>query len=310
MRYPVCLYAFLVSVVCGNAAPPSSNTKLERQCWEILNGGAKEGNPEKRIGALAALASLGPLPEAVSLVEKGLHDEDASVRRTAAEALGSMGACTSVHALRGALDDTEEVGFAAARSLWQLGDLGGETIFWEILTGERKDAPGMFQGMVRDAKRQMRSPGKLAMMAVKNVSGTFLGPGAMGVTLAENALKDQGAAGRIIAVCMLENDPHKEALAVLEWALADNNPAVRAAVCRALGHRGNRATIDKLKSLAEDSKEKDPVRYMAAAAILRLSAARRLAGKSQGCGHLPCAPGNCVSSPRAGRTRVKAAGTK
>ncbi len=99
----------------------------------------------------------------------------------------------------------------------------------------------MVRGAMRDAKRKLHSPSQLALMGVKE-AGAFLGPASMGVTVAQEALKDGGAPGRAVAAGILGKDLDPYALTLLEWALNDKNWAVRAAVAKALGNRGNQGT--------------------------------------------------------------------
>ena len=81
--------------------------------------------------------------------------------------------------------------------------------------------------------------------------------------------KDSGTPGRAVAAEILGKDSDPYALTLLEWALADDSWAVRVAVSKALGERGNIGTIPKLMPLLSD--EHHAVRYMAAASIVRLN---------------------------------------
>jgi len=83
------------------------------------------------------------------------------------------------------------------------------------------------------------------------------------------ALKDGGSPGRTAAVAAIAKDPDPYVVALLEWALADKSWAVRAAVVKALGERGNQNTISKLVPLLRD--DRDLVRSLAAAAVIRLT---------------------------------------
>ena len=78
----------------------------------------------------------------------------------------------------------------------------------------------MVQGAIRDAKAKMRNPAGLAMMGIREASGVLLGPASMGIVVAEDALKDKGASGRVIAAGYLAKDPKPYALKLLEWAFA------------------------------------------------------------------------------------------
>jgi HEAT repeat protein len=249
----------------GTAIDESSWT----QAWQVLGTGLQDADPEHRKIATAAMGTIGPFPEAIERVALALKDKDTQVRQSAAATLGEMGAQSAIPNLRAALDDTPEVSFTAAKALWDLGDFNGRWIFQQVLEGERKDAPGMVRGAMRDAKRKLHSPSQLAVMGVKEATGAFLGPASMGVTVAQEALKDGGAPGRAAAAGILGKDPDPYALTLLEWALNDKNWAVRAAVAKALGKRGDQGTIPKLKPLLSD--DRHAVRYLAAASLIRLS---------------------------------------
>lgn len=244
-------------------------TGPQGQAWNVLTKGLVEGDPDHRREAVVAIGTLGNQSKAVELVEKALQDKDVLVRQSAAATLGEMGATDAIPYLEAALDDTPEVSFTAARALWKLGNDKGRFLFRELLIGERKDSPGMIEGALRDARRKLRSPSQLALMGVKEASGTFLGPASISITVAQEALKDSGAAGRAAAVEILAGDPDPYALTLLEWAVADKNWAVRAAVAKALGQRGGRDDISKLMPLLTDDRRL--VRFMAAASILKLS---------------------------------------
>lgn len=236
--------------------------------WDVLKNGMAESNPDKRMQTLAAMGTMIAQPEAVRMVEAALRDRSALVRRAAAAALGQMNDPSVIPHLKQALADQPEAAFAAAESLWKLGDTTGRTVFQKVLTGEVSAAPGMLKGELRDARRKLHSPEQLAFMGVKQASGAFLGPAYMGVVFAEQALKDKGAPGRVAAISYLEKDSDPYALTLLEWALQDKSSSVRAAAAQALGQRGNQDSIAKLKPLLADPSA--PVRYMAAASSIRL----------------------------------------
>jgi HEAT repeat protein len=184
-----------------------------------------------------------------------------------------MGSPDAIPSLKEALDDSPEVSFTAAKALWNLGDQSGREMFQQVIAGERTDAPGKLHGALRDAKKKL-TPAQLTLMGVKEASGAFLGPASMGVTVIQEAMKetkkDAGAPGRAEAASVLAKDQDLYALTLLEWALSDKSWAVRLAVAKALGARGNQDTIPKLAPLLND--DRHAVRYMAAAAIIRLGA--------------------------------------
>ena len=222
--------------------------------------------------AIEAAGSIGPVSDAVKLVARGLQDKDTLNRQTAAATLGQMGSPEAVPYLKNALEDKPEVAFTAAKALWKLGDSTGRTIFQEVLEGTRPDGPGKMQQAMKNAKKRLK-PDQLALMGVSEAAGPFLGPGAIAIDAVREALKDTktstGVPGRAIAAEILGADSDPYALTLLEWALGDNNWAVRVAVCKALGERGNDATILKLQPMLND--EHHAVRYMAAASMVKLS---------------------------------------
>lgn len=240
--------------------------------WDALNDGLADGDVEHRKNTVAAIGTIGPIPEAVQKVERALQDKDAQVRQTAAFTLSQMGAKDAIPNLKAALDDTPEVSFTAAKALWVLGDPSGREIFQEVIEGERSNAPGKLHGAVKDAKKKL-GPGQLALMGAKDATGVMFGPASLGITAVQEAIKtakkDTAAGGRSVAAEVLAQDSDPYALILLEWALGDDNWGVRVAVAKALGERGNQQTISKLQPLLND--DHHAVRYMAAASMIKLS---------------------------------------
>jgi len=241
--------------------------------WETLDKGIRASDPAHRAEAVAAIGTIGNIAEARKRVEQALMDKDNGVRQAAAATLSDMQARESIPSLQVALDDNPEVSFAAAKALWDLGNDSGRWEIQQVLEGESKDAPGPLKGAVRDAKKKLRTPSQLALMGVKEATGAFLGPASLGITIAQQAMKDGGAPGRIAAVGMLAQDTDPYALTLLEWALNDKSPSVRAAVAKALGVRGNAETISKLLPVLSD--DRNLVRVMSAASIVKLSLNKR-----------------------------------
>jgi HEAT repeat protein len=243
---------------------------IEKTAWEVLNHALADGNPVKRSQALTALGLIGSTaPHVVDLLEAGLTDKDVTVRQTAAAVMGEIGARQTIPMLKKALDDESgEVSFAAARSLWQMGDSSGREIFWAVLAGEQKTGPGMIQGEIRDAKRKLRNPAALVKIGIDEGAG-FLGPFSMGVGFVEELLKDKGATARALSAKLLGSDSDPQTRLELEQSLEDKNSGVRAAAARALSQRAGKEELAKIQPLLGDSN--DGVRAVAAAAIIRLS---------------------------------------
>lgn len=267
-----------ISVLASAQSPcplPRDPGPARTIAWEVLNQGLNDSDADHRKKAIAALGTVGPVPEAVQAVAKCLQDKDTPVRQLAAESLGEMRSRDAIPALQAALDDNPEVSFTAAKALWNLGDYSGREIFQEVLEGERRGGPTKVQTAVRKAKKKLHNPTELALMGVKDATAVLFGPASMGINVAQEIAKntqDTGASGRTVAAGMLAKDPDPYALTLLEWAISDGNWVVRAAAAKALGERGNLDTVQKLRPLLSD--DHHAVRYIAAASILKLSATR------------------------------------
>lgn len=280
MKYTAILIVLFVAAGTISPQPPTKSTSTapsarpidtpaEMTAWDTLRQGVADSDAAHRKTAIAAIGTIGPNSDAVKLVTEGLQDKDAGVRETAANTLGEMGSPEAIPALKTALDDKPEVSFIAAKALWNLGDPGGREIFQEVLEGERSDAPGR----IHTAIKQKLTPTQLGLMGAESATGVLLGPASIGITAIHEAVKDSkgdaGAPGRAEAASVLAKDQDAYALTLLEWALSDHNWAVRVAVAKALGERGNQDTIPKLSALLSDDRR--AVRYMAAASMIKLS---------------------------------------
>jgi HEAT repeat protein len=251
----------------------ASTGPLDSAAWDALRKGIDDGDAKHRTTAISAIGTIGPEPEAVKLVTRGLQDKDSDVRQTAAATLGEMGARDAIPHLKASLDDqSPEVSFTAAKALWDLGDTSSRDIIQAVMAGERSDKPSMLHSAMKEAKHRLR-PSQLALMGVKEASGVFLGPASMSIDAVQEAMKeakkDSAAPGRAAAAAILGKDSDPYSLVLLEWGLGDKNWAVRVAVAKALGERGNEQTIVKLSPLLSD--DHHAVRYMAAASMVKLS---------------------------------------
>ena len=245
----------------------------DKTAWEVLRQGMTEKNPETRRQAVAAAGSIGSnVPDAVKFVEDGLKDMDSLVRQTAAGELGEMKSKQSIPALKTALDDPSgEVAFAAAKSLWDMGDKTGRSLIEDVLSGQQKTSEGLVSGAVQDAKRKMHEPKTMALMGFKEASGALLGPFNIGVIAAEQAFKDGSAGARALASTLLARECDAQSLRLMERSCTDDKSwAVKATVAKALGQCGNRDTIPTLERNLSDSHP--AVKFMSAAAIIPISA--------------------------------------
>ena len=284
MKFGSLIALMFVGVACLSPQPPAltgekratvaeaatrSETPSEMTAWTALRQGLADNDVRHRKTAIAATGTIGNEPDAVKLVADGLQDKDTEVRQTAALTLGEMKSPAAIPYLKAALDDNPEVSFTAAKALWALGDSSGREIFEQVLEGERKDAPSALHAAIK----KKLTPGQMALMGAEGASGALLGPASIGITAIKEAVQDTkgdtSAPGRAESAAVLAQDQDPYALTLLEWALQDHNWAVRLAVAKALGQRGNSGSIAKLTPLLTD--ERHAVRYMAAASLIRLS---------------------------------------
>jgi HEAT repeat protein len=241
----------------------------EKTSWDILKDGLKDKDPDVRRQAVTAIGSIGLAPEAIKLVEGALHDDDPVVRQTAAAELGDMKSKQSIPALRAALDDENEVAFAAAKALWDVGDRTSQPFLEDVVAGQQKTAPDTVTSAVRDAKQKLHQPKTLAMMGLREASGALLGPFNMGLVAAEDALKDGTASARVLSVSLLAQQCDSVTLQLIEKACTnDKNWAVRAAAAKSLGKCENPDAIPVLEQNLSDSHP--GVKFMSAAAIVHL----------------------------------------
>ncbi len=266
MPLPVNLRLVIIAGVFALAAVAQPNVSA----WDVLKHGLADTNPDLRKQAVLSISSVGPAPEVIEMLNEALRDKDPIVRQTAAAAIGDAKLRQCIPNLKAALNDTPEVAFTAARTLWDMGDTSGRDVLSEILTGEMRDSTGFFAGAMRDAKAKLRNPKELARMGMMEASGALLGPFSMGITVAQDMLKDRGAPSRALAVTLLSKDCDARGAQLMEWAIAnDKNNLVRAAAAKALGKCGSIGAIPKLMLLlTEDSVA---VRDMAAASVVRIS---------------------------------------
>jgi len=181
-----------------------------------------------------------------------------------------MRARSAIPKLRRALDDdSPPVSFAAAKSLWTMGDHSGREVFIQILSGEKSSSVGVLKGGLQSTKRTFQDPKSLAIIGAKEAASSLFGPAGWGITIMEEVRKDRSASARAMSAILLGPDATLDALHELQDALTDKNWIVRAAAAQALGTCHRRDQIQYLRPLLDD--EKPAVRYMAAASIVRLS---------------------------------------
>jgi len=244
----------------------------EKTAWDVLKPGLVDTNPLTRRQAVTATGSIGLDPEAIRQVEWALaKDTDPLIRATAAAELGEMKSRQSFPALKAALDDPAgEVGFAAARSLWDMGDKTGRGFIEDVVAGQQKATDGGVKGALRRADRLRYDPKAMAVLGAKSATGALLGPFNIGVLAAEQVLKNGAVAVRMQALNLLAEECDTPTFKLLEAAATDDKTwAEKAAAAKALGRCGNPDAIPKLEENLSNSNA--AVRFMSAAAVIRLS---------------------------------------
>ena len=290
------VFALLATHAAGAQSQPQSETSagsepaaprttpaavvgaIDIRAWNLLAAGLQDDDGSHRADVVAALGTIGLQKPVVRLIESALNDKDEDVRQVAAAALGDVKSRTSIPRLRQALaDESPEVRFTAARALWQMGDRSGRDLFVGILSGEEPATVGIVEGKFSQAREKLHNPALLALIGAKHAASALLGPFAIGISVAEELKKDPSAPARALSATTLGADPDPGSFQQLVLALGDKNWVVRSAAAKALGDISHKAAISHLEPLLEDDKR--PVRYMAAASIVRLARGRRRPGR-------------------------------
>lgn len=267
-KYALTLLILLLSaaVSFGDVQTPPPETVSRN----LLEKALKDKNPYTRKNAVIALSLTGAVDPFPSELETMLGDKDVEVRLAAVASLTDLKNGRTVVALHRALKDAvPEVEFAAARSLWNLGDPDGKAALLSVLSGETKTASGFFAKQTRDTLRLMHTPKGMFLFAVKTGSAVAPVPGlGAGVSSMQALLSDPSVSGRATAALLLGTDKDDQTLQALRDAITDKDWSVRAAVAHSLALRDDPTLEGDLKPLLSD--KSDPVRLRAAAGYLRL----------------------------------------
>ena len=242
---------------------------LSAAAWEVLAEDVQSGRETHQSAAVAALAVIGNRDDVLPLLQGALDDKHASIRKDAALALGDLQARSAKPKLRILLDDSSpDVGFAAANALWKMDDHSGRQILIATLGGTRR-GDGFVKGSMKDTYHQYADPKQLAMMGARQAAGAVFGPASIGITLAQEYMKDRGASSRAASATLLGKDGTPESIHELTLALGDKSWAVRAAAAQALAKSPGHVSPEVLEPLLVD--DSITVRDMAAAGIIRLN---------------------------------------
>ena len=130
------------------------------------------------------------------------------------------------------------------------------------------------KGALHRANRLRYDPKAMAVLGAKSASGALLGPFNIGVLAAEQVFKNGAVAVRMQALNLLAEQCDAQTFKLLEGAATDDKTwAEKATAAKALGRCANPDAIPKLEQNLSDSNS--AVRFMSAAAIIRLSGEQR-----------------------------------
>jgi HEAT repeat protein len=237
------------------------------KAWTVLQSGLADKSAGERAIAVRMLGLLENDPKASELALKALSDEKPEVRSAAADALGQMNAKLAAPKLAEVvLSDEKEVSviLACARSMIALGDNRGYSVYYAILTGERKSGGSLLD----DQKKMLSDPKKMAQFGFEQGIG-FVPFGGLAYGGFKMLTKDDASPVRSAAAKVLTKDPDPKTGEALVNATSDKSWIVRMAALETLALRGDPSVIPQISSKLDD--EKDVVRYTVAAAIIRLN---------------------------------------
>ena len=256
----------LESIVMGALSAPIGGEvgqSVQKSAWSVLETGLHDEHTNKRIQALAALGLMEGDKKAIQIAERALHEPNPDMRRAAVTALGDMDSKRSAPLLKALIPTTDpKTIITIAAALNKLKDPEADEIYYEVLTGKRKDGNTITDG-IKDRKA-------IEKMGVETAIG-FLPFGGVG-TGAYNYFKDNASSHSNVYVTAAnalaeDRDPLAEK-ALVQTAVGAKEP-VQIAALRALARRGDPTVIDDIYPVMQSNKTE--VSYIAAATILHLS---------------------------------------
>jgi HEAT repeat protein len=257
-----------VDTAAADAAGPRTREQLTGDAWEMLAAAVQdEKHADVQIQALAALGTLGANAKSVGMIAEAFRARDVDVRTAAVLASGQTHSASLTAAMRKALDDPEpQVAFAAATTLWKMGDHSGEDLLLAVVDGDRKATAGLMHGSMHQANREMHDPAALTRLGAETGASLLLGPFGFGVTAYEYVRKNGGDSSRVQAVEDISRDRTPAARKTLQAALSDKDQGVRAAAAKGMRSYHDPEAQKALAALFTDPKK--PVALSAAAAYL------------------------------------------
>ncbi len=270
MKFSLLVAGLGVFAICStiSIAQEKVDTTGER-ARDILQAAVADKNPDTRVQAVLAVSLVGAHEKVISRLATVLEqDKDVPVRIAVVSCLSDFKDPTVIPILKNALKDpAPEVGFAAAKALFNMKQPPGKEVLLSVLSGEAKGSSSYLSSQKRNALRMLHTPTKLFMTAAI-IAVPVPGFG-LGVASAQGILTDPGASARASVVLMLENEKDAATRDAIRAALSDKDWSVRAAAVHAIALRNDPALKQEFVPLFDD--KKDAVRFRAAAGYLRLT---------------------------------------
>jgi HEAT repeat protein len=250
---------FLLAAACLQGQSPVE------KAWTILSDAAQDKSYEKRGKAIHSLGLMASNDRARTLAETALSDEREEVRATAADVLGVMRAKESVPKLKAAIGDkATSVVFAAANALFVMGDPDAYSVYYAVLTGQKKSG----DPLVESQMKMLKDPKALGQLGLEAGIG-FIPFGGVSYKVFKMTTADAVSPVRAAAAMKLVGDPDPKTAQALAGATKDEKWLVRAAVVGALARRKDPSALKVITPLLDD--ENDVVRFNAASAVIQLS---------------------------------------
>ncbi len=243
----------------------------KQQAWEILQAATVNSKAEIRANNARALGLVTSNAKIVTMLEQALQDTDPTVRAAAATSLGTIKSKASVPKLLATLKDKDgDVVMAVAKALAEMDQEKGYSVFYALVTGQRKSGEGLVGSEEKEMTDILKNPSSLANEAFQEGIGFVpYGGVAMGTYEAIRANSKKEAMVKAAAVRTLAKDPDPRTRKALVQAAADKEWIVRAAAYDALARRGDKSVVPDVINGLIDSE--DVVKLTAAAAIVQLS---------------------------------------
>jgi HEAT repeat protein len=253
---PICFILLITSRLFA------TEQSVANKAWTILEAGLHEKRTDRRAQAVSALGLIPSDEKAVETAEDALHDPNPDVRRAAVASLGEMNSKTSLSKIKALINYSDAKTIVAiAAVLTKFKDPQGYEIYYQLLTGKRKDGHSILDG-IKDRKA-------LETMGVETAIG--FAPFGGVATGAYGYFRQNGSSHSnlsVTAASALAEDRDPAAEKALVEASFGGKEAVQLAALRALAKRDDPAAVREIEAAMYSNKPL--ISYTAAAGILHL----------------------------------------